>query len=97
MSAFKPLPSNIAARPSLFLDGNAPADALLADATRRVEAARDLASTLSMVGDDTRGIQAKDLAAYALVTEILTSDAAAIMAAMEMQFLTDQVKVVRDE
>lgn len=96
MSTYKPLPSNAAKTPSLFLDTAAPADVLLGDAMRRVEAVRNLAATLSMVSDP-GGIQGRDLASLALVTEILTSDAVAILEAMESQFLNNEVMVVRHD
>lgn len=92
MSNLKPLPSNSASIPSLFLDCDAPTDILLGDATRRVDAVRNLAATLTMISDQTKGIEAKDLSAFALVTEILCGDAAEILGAIENQFLKSKVR-----
>lgn len=96
MNTFTPLPSNASPTPTLYFNADAPADALLQDALRRVEAAKGLAATLAGSGGG-RGIESRDLAAYALVTEILTSDAVALLEAMEHQFLTSQVKAVRHD
>ncbi len=91
MSNYKPLSSNSASTPSLFLDCDAPTDILLGDASRRVEAVRNLAATLTMVSDQTKGLEAKDLSAFAVVTEILCSDAAEILVAIENQSLKSQL------
>jgi hypothetical protein len=47
-----------------------------------VEAVRDLAGALSIVRDNST-VNGRDLAAFGLVVEILTSDAAAILEAAE--------------
>ena len=44
-----------------------------------------------MVSDQTKGLEAKDLSAFAVVTEILCSDAAEILVAIENQSLKSQL------
>jgi len=83
MSPYKPLPSNATIQPTLFLKEDAPVSDLLANAMRRIEATRDLASALSVAGHYAKGVGGRDLAAFGLVVEILTSDAAALMDAIE--------------
>ena len=83
MSKYQLLASNATTTPTLLLDCNVPSSDLLANAQHRIEAARNLAATLSMVSDTTRGIQGRDLSAFAVAVELLTSDAADLLNALE--------------